>query len=216
MERLIEDCTDIVKIPALVQQNYAPVTPYTEKYILSGEQCYFDNKLYAAFSKDVNVKNSANVTVAFILKILGVIMSFAAVIPLTGTVITAINAAAAPDKDSFTSFLISAVMPMVFIIFPVVLFRAANSLKKKTDESSAALKAVETGQALCFRYKCFGILRYTYNSGGDREYKYYADLKNFAVELPNPSEKWGRAKYVYAAVANINGRNTFFLFNAES
>ena len=29
-------------------------------------------------------------------------------------------------------------------------------------------------------------------------------------------DEWGRAEYVYAAVANINGKDIFFLFNAES
>lgn len=47
------------------------------------------------------------------------------------------------------------------------------------------------------------------------DYKYFIDLRDFLVEYPSPSEKWGRAEFAYAAVIKINGRNLFFLFIDE-
>ncbi|WP_432651351.1 hypothetical protein [Huintestinicola sp.] len=62
-------------------------------------------------------------------------------------------------------------------------------------------------------YKRRQILRYAYEGVDSTEYRYFIDLKDFYVELPNPSEKWERAEYVYAVIINFNGKDMFFLFN---
>lgn len=90
-------------------------------------------------------------------------------------------------------------------------------VSSKMDEQrriyDEALNTVQPRFTECYMYKRRQMLRYAYDSGDSTDYKYYIDLRDFYVELPNPSEKWGRAEYAYAVILNINGRNMFFLFN---
>ncbi|MGN0674893.1 MAG: hypothetical protein ACI4KG_04035 [Oscillospiraceae bacterium] len=209
---IIENCTDIKEKPRRIQQNFSPVEPQLEEFINDGKECCFDRQLYNSFSNAVAQNSKASSIISVILKAFGIVVLASDAI-LVIIILVLIFSAEKLNKDFFLSILPPAIFSLLMLFVALLIFRSASKEKNQCEINSLALKAAETGQAVCRKYRCYQILRYTYYDGESTTYKYYADLHNFTVELPNPSEKWGNADFVYGVVTNIKGESYFILFN---
>ena len=213
MDRIITDVKEINEKPELYQMNNAPVNASLEKYILGGKKCTMDDRLYNAFSASTRKTGHLTDTFSVILKVLGILTIALVLIPIIGAVVLVIQMVLDPDNSYPPALIIPVLLTASTIAAGLVLLKVSSKMDEQRRIYDEALNTVQPRFTECYMYKRRQMLRYAYDSGDSTDYKYYIDLRDFYVELPNPSEKWGRAEYAYAVIININGKNMFFLFN---
>lgn len=215
MDRMISDnhISDITEKPELYQMNNAPVNPSLEKYIFKGKTCTMDDRLYNAFCASTSKTASLSDTFSVILKVFGILTLASVFIPIIGIVILIIQMIYDPDNSSPAALLIPIFIALGTVAGGLALMKVSSKMDEQRRAYGEAMNNVKPRFTECYMYKRRQILRYAYEGVDSTEYRYFIDLKNFYVELPNPSEKWERAEYVYAVIINFNGKDMFFLFN---
>ncbi|MGN0586982.1 MAG: hypothetical protein ACI4JF_06825 [Oscillospiraceae bacterium] len=212
MEKVIGNSRAITEKPELVQHNFAAVNESLDRYIRSGEPCRVNDRLFNAFCEMLDKKRRLIDTISVIVTVFGILMLTSLIIPIVGAVITVIQTAAAPEKFSPLTFIPFIIVSAGISGMGVLLLVLSSMIKKQCESYVRAIETVRLGQAECYRYKCRQILRYSYYDGETTNYRYYADLKNFTVELIDTSEKWGQAEYAYAVIVNVNNKDVFYMF----
>lgn len=205
MDKTITDVRDISEMPRLFQMNNAPLEPSLDRYILDGTKCTMDERLCRSLKAHIERSVGLSTVSAVIFKIIGIMLLQTLVFPLISIIFCAVKG----DSGSVITTLIFTVPVIAFGVF---LLWLSSQQKKQYDDHSKAMESIVPGHSECYRYKRREIMRYSYDSVDSTEYRYYIDLGKFLVELINPSEKWGFAEYVYAAILNVNGRSVFMLF----
>lgn len=205
MDRII----DIKKRPELYQVNNSPINTALEKYIYSGTKCTMDDRLYNAFRAAAESNGQSNLIFAVIVKIIGILTLISTAIPIVGFAILIIQ------KSTAMPIYITAMIAMITAVLGVAALKISSGMEKRRRMYDEAIKAVVPRYSECYQYKPRQMLRYVDGDDDAVGYEYYLDLGNFYAELFNPSEKWQHAEYVYAVILNINGRDIFFMFNAE-
>lgn len=215
MERMINEnhVSDITVKPELYQMNNAPVNPSLEKYILKGKTCTMDDRLYSSFCASIGKTASLSDTFSVILKVFGILTLASVFIPMIGIVLFILQMINDPDNSYSAALLISAFIALGTVAGGIALLKVSSKMDEQHRAYSEAINSVQPRFTECYMYKRRQIFRYAYEGTDSTEYRYFVDLKDFCVELPNPSEKWERAEYVYAVILNINGKDMFFLFN---
>lgn len=215
MGRMINDnhVSDITQKPELYQMNNAPVNPSVEKYILKAKTCTMDDRLYNAFCAGINKTTSLSDILSVIIKVFGILSFVSVIVPLISIVILVVEMIHFPDNSYPTALLIPVFIALGIIGTGVALIKVSSKMKAQRNSFNEAIESVKPRFTECYVYKRRQIFRYAYEGVDSTEYRYFIDLKDFYVELPNPSEKWERAEYVYAVIIKINGKDIFFLFN---
>ncbi|MGN0598855.1 MAG: hypothetical protein ACI4JK_03075 [Oscillospiraceae bacterium] len=215
MERMINEnhVSDINKKPELFQMNNAPVNPSLEKYIFKGKACTMDDRLYNAFCAGTGKTVNLSDTISVIVKVFGIFVLASVFIPIISIVIQVIQMIHDPDNSYMAALFIPVFIALGTIAAGLALLKVSSKMDEQRRTYCEALDSVKPRFTECYMYKRRRIFRYAYEGVDSMEYRYFIDLKDFCVELPNPSEKWERAEYVYAVIININGKNMFFLFN---
>lgn len=215
MDRMINDnhVSDTTQKPELYQMNSSPLNPSVEKYILKAKTCTMDERLYNAFCSSINKTTSLCDIISVMLKVFGILSFFSVSIPLISIVILIIGMIRFPDNCYPAVLLIPIFIAIGTVGTGIALIKVSSKMKEQHNSFSEAMNCVKPHFTECYIYKRRQIFRYAYEGIDSTEYRYFIDLKDFCVELPNPSEKWERAEYVYAVIININGKDMFFLFN---
>ncbi|MGN1102017.1 MAG: hypothetical protein ACI4RG_07475 [Huintestinicola sp.] len=215
MDRMINDnhVSDITEKPELYQMNNAPVDPSLEKYILKGKTCTMDDRLYNAFCASMGKTASLSDTFSVILKVFGILTLASVFIPIIGIVILILHMIYDPGNSYPAAILIPVFIALGIVAAGLALMKVSSKMDEQRRTYSDVMVSVKPRFTECYMYKRRQIFRYAYEDIDSTEYRYFIDLKDFYVELPNPSEKWERAEYVYAVIININGKDMFFLFN---
>lgn len=215
MDRMINDnhVSDITQKPELYQMNNSPLNPSVEKYILKAKTCTMDERLYNSFCSSINKTSSLSDIFSIILKVFGILSFVSVSIPLISIVILIIGMIRSPDNSYTAALLIPIFIAIGTVGTGLALIKVSSKMKEQHNSFTDAINSVKPHFSECYMYKRRQIYRYAYDGIDSTEYRYFIDLRDFYVELPNPSEKWKRAEYVYAVIININGKDMFFLFN---
>ncbi|MGN0642434.1 MAG: hypothetical protein ACI4JJ_04750 [Huintestinicola sp.] len=215
MDRMINDnhVSDITEKPELYQMNNAPVNPGLEKFILKGKTCIMDDRLYNAFCASTSKTINLSDTFSVILKVFGIFTLASVFIPIIGIVILIIQMIYDPDNSCPPALLIPVFIALGIAAVGLGLMKVSSKMGEQRSTYAEVMNSVKPRFTECYMYKRRQIFRYAYEGVDSTEYRYFIDLKDFYVELPNPSEKWERAEYVYAVIINMNGKDMFFLFN---
>lgn len=215
MDRMINDnhVSDITQKPELYQMNNSPLNPSVEKYILKAKTCTMDDRLYNAFCAGTGKTASLSDTFSVILKVFGILTLASVFIPIIGIVLFILQMINDPDNSYSVALLISAFIALGTVAGGLALLKVSFKMDEQRRAYGEAMNSVQPRFTECYMYKRRQIFRYAYEGVDSTEYRYFIDLRYFYVELPNPSEKWERAEYVYAVIININGKDMFFLFN---
>ncbi|MGN0666621.1 MAG: hypothetical protein ACI4KF_08865 [Huintestinicola sp.] len=214
MDKLINDnhVSDITEKPELFQMNNAPVNPSLEKYIFKGKTCTMDDRLYYAFCASMSKTASLSDTFSVILKVFGILTLASVLIQLIIIVILIIQMINRPDNSGPAALLIPIFTALGTVAAGLVLIKFSSKLEEQHKAYSHALDSVKPRFTECYMYKRRQIVRYAYEGVDSTNYRYFIDLRDFYVELSNPSEKWERGEYVYAVIINMNGKDIFILF----
>ncbi|MGN1303472.1 MAG: hypothetical protein ACI4YB_00405 [Oscillospiraceae bacterium] len=215
MDRMINDnhVSDITQKPELYQMNNSPLNPSVEKYILKAKTCTMDERLYNAFCSSINKTTSLSDILSVLLKVFGILSFVSVSIPLISIVILIIGMIRFPDNSYPAALLIPIFIALGTVGTGLALIKVSAKMKEQHNSFTDAMNSAKPRFSECYVYKRRQIYRYAYDGIDSTEYRYFIDLRDFYVELPNPSEKWERAEYVYAVIININGKDMFFLFN---
>lgn len=215
MDKMINDnhVSDITQKPELYQMNNSPLKPSVEKYILNAKTCTMDERLYNSFCASMGKTASLSDTFSAILKVFGILTLASVFIPIIGIVILIIQMIYVPENSYPAAILIPAFIALGTIAGGLALLKVSSKMDEQRKAYGEAISSIQPSFTECYMYKRRQIFRYAYEGTDSTEYRYFIDLKDFCVELPNPSEKWERAEYVYAVIININGNDMFFLFN---
>lgn len=215
MDRMINDnhVSDITQKPELYQMNNSPLNPSVEKYILKAKTCTMDERLYNAFCSSINKTTSLSDILSVLLKVFGILSFVSVSVPLISIIILVVEIIHFPDNCYPATLLIPIFITIGTVGTGLALIKVSSKMKEQHNSFIDAMNSVKPRFTECYMYKRRQIFRYAYEGVDSTEYRYFIDLKDFYVELPNPSEKWERAEYVYAVIININGKDMFFLFN---
>lgn len=205
MDKIITDVRDVTKPPQPCQLNNVPIDPRLDRYIFGGTKCTMDERLCRALRMQIEKTVGFSTVSAIILKILGILTLLSMIVPLIVMIVEIVW------HDSLSALDAAAFVVIITAFGTLLLWLSAVQERQHRDYIKAAEKVVpQCGE--CYKFKRKEIMRYSYESVDSTEYKYYIDLGDFCAELITPSEKWGRAEYVYASVLVINGRPIFMLF----
>ncbi|MBP1559938.1 MAG: hypothetical protein J6C96_01675 [Oscillospiraceae bacterium] len=215
MDRMINEnhVSDITEKPELYQMNNAPVNPSLEKYIFNGKTCTMDDRLYNAFCASASKTANLSDIFSVILKVFGILTLASVFIPIISIVILVIQMIHDPDNIYPAALLIPIFIALGIVVGGLALIKLSSKMEEQHRTYSDIMGSVKPRFTECYMYKRRQIVRYAYEGIDSTEYRYFIELKDFYVELPNPSEKWERAEYAYAVIININGKDMFFLFN---
>lgn len=216
MDRIISEVTEIKSKPELYQMNASSVEPGLEKYIYKGNVCTMDEGLCRAFRAVAEKSGGLSDTLSIVVKIFGIIVLVTTLIPILGIVVLTVQMFFAPERVfPVGAVILLAVLGAVTVFGGIKLLKVSSKMEEKHRMYDTAIKNVIPQVSECYRYKIRQVLRYEYEVNDSTDYRYFIDLRDFLVEYPSPSEKWGRAEFAYAVVIKINGRDMFFLFIDE-
>ncbi len=173
---------DIEEMPGSCQGNGEEINPELREFIFGGEPAEFTEERRAALDK--LIFNSR-------LKGIIIISGFALVLLLI------------PIK-----LIINKTEPswwMFAILFAVMIFLIIAIYEQYAN--NIAIKEADKGNVFCFKYECFGKLRYVIDPQ-DSTCLYYVNLGDFTVHISGSAEP---DMFVYGVVINIKGTEHFYL-----
>lgn len=186
--KVTEDFISISERPKIVQPDGQPVSAETAEYIYKGELCAFDGEQYAALKKHIRRRRFVYIVITVFIAACGA--AFAAGAFLGG---------APRSFKEMRNFVFILAVGIAFIAVAVLVGRLYN-------KDTTALKAAERGN---IRYKYHNKLRYEYKDAEkDTRYDYYADLGDFAVNIPQAA---AYAPYAVGAVISVDDNDCFYL-----
>lgn len=173
---------DIEEMPGSCQGNCEEINPELREYIFGGEPAEFNAERRASLEKLIRRS-----------RLKGIIIIGGLAVALLMIPIKIIQNRTAPSIWVFA--IIFAIM--IFLIIAIY-DQYANNI---------ALREADKGNVFCFKYECFGKLRYVIDPQ-DSTCLYYANLENFTVNISSSAEL---GLFVYGVVINIKGTEHFYL-----
>lgn len=189
--KVTEDFVSISERPKIIQPDGQPILPETAEYIYNGESCAFDGEQYNALKKHIRRGQ-------FVYAVIMVFVAACGAAFAAGAFCGGVPRSLKDMRDS------------VFILaVGIVLIALAVLMGRFYNKDTTALKSAENGHIRCFRYKYHNKLRYEYKDfDKDTRYDYYADLGDFAVDIPQAA---AYAPYAVGAVISVDDNDCFYL-----
>lgn len=179
--RLFSSC-DIEEMPGSCQGNCEEINPELREFIFGGEPAEFNEDRRAALEKLIRYS-----------RLKGIIVIGGLTVALLTIPIKLIQSRAEP------SWWIFAILFAVMIFLIIAIYdQYANNI---------AIKEADKGNVFCFKYECYGKLRYVIDHE-DSTCLYYANLGDFTVHISGSAEL---GLFVYGVVINIKGTEHFYL-----